>query len=69
MLCEGGPHLHAALLTAGLVDELFVTIGPKLLGGVGPRMTEGLPGGAIDLELRWLLRDGGELYARWAVRG
>ncbi len=68
LLCEGGPHLHAALLTSGLVDELFVTIGAKLAGGAGPRITEGLPGGPIDLGLVWLLREGDELYTRWSVR-
>lgn len=68
LLCEGGPHLHGSLLEAGLVDELFMTLGPKLAGGVGPRICEGMLPNAIDLELRWLLREGSELYSRWAVR-
>lgn len=67
LLCEGGPHLHASLLTADLVDELFVTYGAKLVGGAGPRITEGLAGGPIDLSLEWLLREGSELYTRWSV--
>ena len=68
MLCEGGPHLHASLLEAGLADELFITMGPKVAGGDGPRITEGLAGGPIDLELKWLLCEGSELYGRWAVK-
>jgi riboflavin-specific deaminase-like protein len=32
LLCEGGPHLNAELLSAGLVDELFLSVAP-LLGG------------------------------------
>ena len=36
LLCEGGPHLHAQLIDADLVDELFVTLAPKLAGGDGP---------------------------------
>ena len=36
LLCEGGPRLHAQLIEAGLVDELFVTHAPKLAGGDGP---------------------------------
>jgi riboflavin biosynthesis pyrimidine reductase len=68
LLCEGGPHLHASLLMAGLVDELFVTIGPEVVGGAGPRITEGLAGAQIGLELRWLLRDRNELYCRWSVK-
>ncbi len=43
LLCEGGPQLHAQLIEAGLVDELFVTIAPKLAGGVGPRLVRAWP--------------------------
>jgi riboflavin-specific deaminase-like protein len=68
LLCEGGPLLHGELLEQGLVDELFVTLAPKLAGGEGPRLAEGLPAGERRLELRWLLREGaGELFARYAV--
>lgn len=70
LLCEGGPRLHADLLAAGLVDELFVTIGAKLAGGAGPRIVEGtLREEPLDLELRWLLAEGPELFARYAVSG
>jgi riboflavin-specific deaminase-like protein len=40
LLCEGGPHLNADLLSAGLVDELFLSLSP-LLAGDDP--TEGGP--------------------------
>ena len=33
VMIEGGAAVHAALLNAGLVDELHVYTGPKLLGG------------------------------------
>ena len=33
LLCEGGGELNAALFRAGLVDELHLTICPKLFGG------------------------------------
>lgn len=33
VLCEGGPHLNANLLAAGLVDELFLSLAPTLAGG------------------------------------
>lgn len=33
LLCEGGPHLGAQLLAEGLLDELFLSISPKLTGG------------------------------------
>jgi riboflavin biosynthesis pyrimidine reductase len=31
--CEGGPHLLADLVRAGLLDELFLTVMPELVGG------------------------------------
>lgn len=69
LLCEGGPTLHAELVTAGLVDELFLTRAPKLAGGEGPELFEGLDAGERDMELLWLLTNGeGELYARYRLR-
>jgi riboflavin-specific deaminase-like protein len=67
VLCEGGPRLHAELIGAGLVDELFVTHAPKLAGGDGPGLAEGLPELDRPLELAWLLEEGGELFARYLV--
>src|SRR5262249_20880648 len=40
VLCEGGPTLHGRLREAGLADELFLTIAPKIAGGEGPRVLE-----------------------------
>lgn len=37
VVLEGGPHINAAFLAAGLVDELCWTVGPRILG------TPGLP--------------------------
>jgi riboflavin-specific deaminase-like protein len=68
LLCEGGPHLHGQLLAAGLVDELFVTQAPKLAGGLGPRLVEGIPEQVRKLELAWLLDEDGELFARYRMR-
>ena len=68
LLSEGGPHLHADMLSAGLVDELFITFGPMLAGGEGPGLTSGLPAHLTELELAWLLREGSELFARYLVR-
>ena len=31
-LCEGGPHLFGELLRARLIDELFLTIAPQVIG-------------------------------------
>jgi riboflavin-specific deaminase-like protein len=68
LLCEGGPHLHGELQAAGLVDELFLTIAPKLAGGESPRILEGALPAIAPLELSWLLEEGGELFARYGRR-
>ena len=41
MLHEGGPTLLAAMLAPGLVDELFLTVSPMLVGGGEPALVEG----------------------------
>lgn len=33
VLCEGGPTLNGQLLAGGLVDELCLTLSPRLIGG------------------------------------
>jgi riboflavin biosynthesis pyrimidine reductase len=69
LLCEGGPTLHGSLQAAGLVDELFLTIAPKLSGGgVPPRILEGELDDVVPLELAWLLEEDGELFARYRRR-
>jgi riboflavin biosynthesis pyrimidine reductase len=68
LLCEGGPTLHGALHAHGLVDELFLTIAPKLAGGDAPRIIEGDLPAVAELELAWLLERDGELFARYRRR-
>ena len=68
LLCEGGPHLHDQLQADGLVDDLFLTIAPKLSGGDAPRIIEGPLPGVAELELTWLLEEDGELFARYRRR-
>jgi riboflavin-specific deaminase-like protein len=65
LISEGGPHLHDQMQADGLVDDLFLTIAPKLSGGEGPRIIEGPLPGIVDLELAWLLEEDGELFARY----
>jgi riboflavin-specific deaminase-like protein len=65
LLSEGGPHVHEQMQADGLVDDLFLTISPKLSGGEAPRIIEGPLPGVIGLELAWLLEDDGELFARY----
>jgi riboflavin biosynthesis pyrimidine reductase len=68
LLCEGGPRLHASLQALGLVDELFLTIAPRLAGAGAPGILEGELPGVAELELVWLLEQDGELFARYRVR-
>jgi riboflavin-specific deaminase-like protein len=42
LLCEGGGELNGALVRAGLVDELHLTICPKIFGGhAAPTIADG----------------------------
>jgi len=69
LLCEGGPTLHGALQAARLVDELFLTIAPKLTGADAPHILEGQPLPRVaELDLAWLLEHEGELFARYRCR-
>lgn len=67
VLCEGGPTLNHALVAAGVVDHVFVTVAPTLVGGgtgiVGPT----LPGGPVELELAGLRHHAGELLCHYRV--
>lgn len=65
VMCEGGPRLHDSLQADGLVDDLFLTIAPKLSGGEGPRILEGPLPDVVGMELVWLLEEDGELFARY----
>jgi riboflavin-specific deaminase-like protein len=64
LLCEGGPRLHSELWSLGLVDELFLTMAPKLTGA-GSSILEGELAAPLPLELTWLLEEQGELFGRY----
>ncbi len=69
LLCEGGPTLNSALLGAGLVDELFLTVAPVITGEADAiRIVEGdgLPA-AVRARPVWVLRARGELFLRYAL--
>ena len=70
LLCEGGPTMFSSLLRERLVDELFLTLAPKLTGGgAGPAITNGpeLPEPA-QLETIWLLERAGTVYLRYGLK-
>jgi riboflavin biosynthesis pyrimidine reductase len=45
-LLEGGPHINAGFLEAGLIDEVYWTIGAHLLGTDALAMIATVPGGS-----------------------
>jgi riboflavin biosynthesis pyrimidine reductase len=67
VLCEGGPQLLHAGLTAGVVDELDLSIAPALVGSEARLLGSALPD-VVRLELRSLLEEDAMLFARYAVR-
>jgi riboflavin-specific deaminase-like protein len=70
ILCEGGPTLNAALFSARLIDEVYLTISPKLVAGDDPlTIVKGASfPSTIRLELRSLVELESELFLRYAVR-
>jgi riboflavin-specific deaminase-like protein len=70
VLCEGGPTLNSFLFAAGLVDELFLTMNPKVVGGAaaltivaGRELVE-----PVELDVVSVAEADGELFTRWRVR-
>jgi riboflavin biosynthesis pyrimidine reductase len=53
VLCEGGPHLLGDLVAADVVDELFLTIAPQVIGRAKGRLglVEGI--GLAPEDARW----------------
>jgi riboflavin biosynthesis pyrimidine reductase len=64
LLCEGGPTVNRALLDAGLLDELFLTLSP-VVSGEGPSIVADGP--SAPLTLRSVATADGDLYLRYSV--
>jgi riboflavin-specific deaminase-like protein len=71
IVCEGGPTLNSHLLAAGLVDELWLTLNPKLAGGAaaftivaGRELVD-----PVELEPISVAEGEGDLFTRWRLRG
>lgn len=65
VLCEGGPHLLGSLIAADLVDELCLTVAPKLVGPGPGRIVAGPPTPVRALALNQVLAAGDELLLRY----
>ena len=66
VLCEGGPALFSAALTAGLVDELDLSIAPQLVGGGPGLLPHPLPSPA-GAQLQQVLEEDGVLFTRYSL--
>jgi riboflavin-specific deaminase-like protein len=68
VLCEGGPVLNGALLREGLVDELFLSVAPKLAAESGPTVVSGPPlDHAAEMELLSVMEAGGQLSVHYRL--
>jgi riboflavin biosynthesis pyrimidine reductase len=70
IVCEGGPTLNSHLFAAGLVDELWLTLNPKVAGGAaaltivaGKELVD-----PAELEPISVAEGDGDLFTRWRVR-
>ena len=66
LLCEGGPRLLGALIAADLVDELCLTVSPRLAGGGAGRIAAGPDTPPREMSLRSVLADRDMLFLRYA---
>lgn len=73
LLCEGGATLNGHVLEAGAVDELFITIGPRLVAGrdlpgaiEGPSFTKA-DAPRLELVAATQNEETSELYLRYRV--
>lgn len=69
VLLEGGPTVNARFHAAGLIDELFWTVGPWLLGGEGLPMIAAEPSSQTPRPARLVTihRHGDELFLRYRL--
>jgi len=69
VLVEGGPSFNAQFAQAGLIDELCVSVAPKVTAGVSKRIVAGGPPmDSLDFDLGWLLEHESMLFARYLRR-
>ncbi len=67
VVCEGGPRLAAQLLNLELVDELFLTLAPWMVGSGERRLVEGALPAPRRLRLLEAREHEGDLLLRYAL--
>ncbi len=72
VLLEGGGTVHFAFAAEGVIDELFVTLTPRLIGGAdAPTLMDGkgfLKRNHLELKLKSVTQIGQELYLNYLVK-
>jgi riboflavin biosynthesis pyrimidine reductase len=68
VLVEGGPSLNGQLAAAGVLDEVCLTVSPRLVGGDSRRILTGLDlDPPLSLEPVSVLEEDGYLFLRYRV--
>ena len=71
LVCEGGGQIFRALLAADLVDEVHLTLAPRIFGGRAAPTLTGIAGDFLprstQLRLRSMEVVGGECFLRYGV--
>jgi riboflavin biosynthesis pyrimidine reductase len=67
LVCEGGPTVLGELLRRELVDDLFLTHNPILVGDGERALARGRLPAPVAAELAWALTAEGELFTRWEL--
>lgn len=66
ILCEGGPTVNSVLMTAGMVDEINITMSPMLALGESKRIAHGEPlQPPIDMRLDRIASGDRSLFLRY----
>jgi riboflavin biosynthesis pyrimidine reductase len=70
VMMEGGPTLAGLMVSLGLVDELFLTIAPRVIAGGSARVAHGLDADPTPWKLEHgFVDDQGFLFLRYARPG
>jgi riboflavin-specific deaminase-like protein len=72
LVCEGGAQVFRALLSAGLIDEIHLTLAPRIFGGRNAPTLTGMAADflprSIETRLRSMEVVDGECFLRYQIR-
>jgi 2,5-diamino-6-(ribosylamino)-4(3H)-pyrimidinone 5'-phosphate reductase len=72
LLVEGGPRVNRSFVEGRLVDEVFLTLAPKIIGGDSRSLIEGAPLPTLERGAPSLISihlSNSELYLRYRMQG